>query len=88
MSDLASLGVRPKCREGTQHLLIPGKPPTRQPRRAGGAPPCLGSLCSLLMESGVREEKTLLQTRFQVGLPLNNVALCLGPSPAPRVTHT
>lgn len=54
----------------------------------GGAPPCLGPICSLLMESGVWEEKMLLQTHFQVGLLLNNVALYLGPSPAPRVTHT
>lgn len=32
--------------------------------------------------------KMFLQTCFQVGLPLINVALCLSPSPAPRVTPT
>lgn len=78
----------PNVRRRPSTYRLPESLPLGSLPGLSAAPPCLSSICSLLMENGVWKVKMFLQTCFQVGLPLISVALCLGPAPAPCVTHT
>ena len=73
--------ARPECQEEARPLLIPRKPPTRQHHWAAGSTRVSG--LQLLCANGKwsLELKMLLQTRFQVGLPLKTAALHPSPSP-------
>lgn len=72
----------PQMQAGGQRPALSGSPPSRPPAWAQFSRACLGSICSLLMETGVWEWRC-----FQVGSPLINLSLCRSLSPQAQVVR-